>query len=101
MSTESVIREYQGQQIPAPGKYTLDLAHTTVEFVARHLMITEVRGRFSRFSGDIVIAERPEDSSVEVTIDAASVTTGDETRDADLRSPNFFDVEKYPTITFR
>ncbi|MBA3655282.1 MAG: YceI family protein, partial [Actinobacteria bacterium] len=76
-------------------------SHTAVEFVARHLMISKVRGTFTDVSGDITIAERPEDSSVEVTIAAASVNSGESARDEHLRSPDFFDAETYPTITFR
>ncbi len=95
------LREYQGLQIPEAGTYTLDPAHTTAEFVGRHLMITKVRGRFTDFSGEVVIGEKPEDSSVEVTIQAASVSSGDDKRDGHLRSADFLDVEKYPTITFR
>lgn len=94
-------REYRGTAVPAPGTYDLDQAHTSVEFVARHLMITKVRGRFARFSGTIEVAEAPEDSSVEVTIDAASVDTNQEQRDAHLRSGDFLDVERHPTLTFR
>ena len=97
----ALIREYQGLQIPEAGTYVLDQAHTTVEFVGRHLMITKVRGRFTDFSGQIVIGDSPEDSSVEVTISAATVNSGDDKRDGHLRSPDFLDVEKYPTITFR
>ena len=94
-------REYQGLQIPEAGTYTLDKGHTTVEFVGRHLMITKVRGRFTDFDGNVVIGESPERSSVEVTIDAASVSSGDEKRDGHLRSPDFLDVEQYRHITFR
>ena len=94
-------REYQGLQVPQPGTYRLDKGHTTVEFVGRHLMITKVRGRFTEFDGQIVIGEDPADSSVEVTIDTASVDTSDEKRDGHLRGEDFLDVEKYPTITFR
>lgn len=100
MATQA-LREYQGVQIPEAGTYTIDPAHTTVEFVGRHLMITKVRGRFNEFTGQIVIGDTPEQSSVEVTIQTASVSTSDEKRDGHLRSADFFDVEKYPTITFR
>lgn len=94
-------REYKGLQIPEAGTYEFDPSHTTVEFVGRHMMITKVRGRFTDFRGRLVIAESPEDSSVEVTIGAASVDTSDEKRDGHLRSPDFLDVERYPDITFR
>jgi polyisoprenoid-binding protein YceI len=97
----TLTREYQGILIPEAGTYALDKSHTTVEFVGRHLMITKVRGRFTDFDGKIVIGESPEESSVDVTIDAASVNSGDDKRDGHLRSPDFLDVERYPTITFR
>jgi polyisoprenoid-binding protein YceI len=97
----TLTREYQGVQIPEAGTYVLDKSHTTVEFVGRHLMITKVRGRFTDFDGRIVIGDNPEDSAVEVTIDASSVNSGDDKRDGHLRSPDFLDVERYPTISFR
>ena len=97
----TLTREYQGLQIPEAGTYVLDKGHTTVEFVGRHLMITKVRGRFTEFEGQIVIGDTPEQSSVEVTINAASVNSGDDKRDGHLRSPDFLDVENYPYLTFK
>ena len=97
----STVREYEGHQVPTPGTYALDTAHTTIEFVGRHLMITKVRGRFTDFTGELTIGEAPEDSSVAVTIDAASVDSGEPRRDEHLRSADFFDVENHPTISFR
>jgi len=82
--------------------WTIDPAHTTVEFVAKHMMITTVKGRFADVAGTIVADEsRIEDSSVEVTMQAASLDTGSEQRDAHLRSADFLDVENYPTVTFK
>jgi len=86
--------------MPAVGTWELDPAHTTVEFVARH-MLTKTRGRFSTFSGAIQVAEKPEDSSVQVEIDSASVDTGTGDRDNHLRSPDFLDVEKFPKLAFK
>ena len=86
---------------PAAGVYEIDKSHSMVEFVSRHLMVTKVRGRFSEFSGAITVGETPQESSVEVTIDAASIDSRDEKRDAHLRSPDFLDVENHPTIEFR
>jgi polyisoprenoid-binding protein YceI len=86
---------------PAAGTYEIDTSHSMVEFVSRHLMVTKVRGRFSEFSGAITVGETPEESSVEVTIDAASIDSRDEKRDGHLRSADFLDVENHPTIEFR
>src|SRR3954466_8504466 len=82
--------------------WTIDPAHTLVEFSARHLMITTGKGRFSRVRGVIRADEaQPDCSMVEVVIDTDSVTTGDDKRDAHLRSADFLDVEHHPVITYR
>jgi polyisoprenoid-binding protein YceI len=99
-ATDSLTREHQGTVIPAPGVYDIDAKHTSVEFVARHLMITKVRGRFDDVEGTITVAEVPEQSSVEVKIGAASVSTGEDQRDAHLRSGDFFDTDTHPHWTF-
>lgn len=83
-----------------PGVWNIDTAHTTIGFTARHLMITKVRGRFGAVTGALVIAEDPLQSSVQASIEMASVETGDEGRDGHLRSPEFFDVENHPAMTF-
>ena len=81
--------------------YTLDKAHTTVEFVVRHLMITKVRGRFAGFEGRIELARGSDvPQRITATIDTASIDTREEQRDAHLRSADFFEVEKYPTMVF-
>jgi polyisoprenoid-binding protein YceI len=104
MSTETVdqaITEVvDGRVVPAPGTYVLDKAHTEIGFVARHLMVTKVRGSFTDFEGTIEVAENPTDSKVNVEVRMASVTTDDETRDGHLRTNDFFDVDNYPTMTF-
>jgi polyisoprenoid-binding protein YceI len=83
-------------------RWQLDPAHTQVEFRAKHMMITTVRGRFADTSGTIVVDdENPENSSVEVRIDARSIDTRVEDRDTHLRSEDFLNVEKYPEITFQ
>jgi polyisoprenoid-binding protein YceI len=87
----------------APGTWTVDPSHSTVGFVARHLMITKARGRFTDFSGSLEISPDPLQSHVEATVNLASVDTGDAGRDAHLRTADFFDVEDggSPTMTFR
>jgi len=100
-TTDSLVRTHQGQDIPAAGTYTIDTSHSSVEFVGRHLGLAKVRGRFTQFNGEIVIADDPAQSSVEVEIDVASVESSDQRRDEHLRSPDFFHVENHPTMTFR
>lgn len=79
-----------------------DPAHTIVEFVAKHMLITTVRGRFKSMRGSLLFDEaNPANSSIEVEIDAASLDSGVEYRDNHLKSPDFFEAEKYPTITFK
>jgi polyisoprenoid-binding protein YceI len=81
--------------------WDIDTAHSSIEFTAKHMMVTNVKGRFTRFSGDAHLDEtNPANSRVDVTIDLASLTTGTEGRDNHLRSADFFDVENHPTATF-
>jgi polyisoprenoid-binding protein YceI len=87
--------------LPAAGTWTLDPGHADVGFVGRHFGLTKVRGRFPSVEGTIVLAEDLDASTVDVTIDMASVNSGDRTRDDHLRSGDFFDVERHPTATFR
>jgi polyisoprenoid-binding protein YceI len=94
-------RTFNGIEVPEPGVYVFDPAHTVVGAVARHLMVTKVRGHFTKVTGSVTIAEDPLQSSVEVYIDAASIDTGQEQRDGHLRSPDFLDVETYPQLTFK
>lgn len=83
------------------GDYTLDPSHTRIGFSARHAMVTKVRGNFDQFQGSAhVDTANPANSSVTVTIEAASVTTGNEQRDGHLKTPDFFDIANYPQITF-
>lgn len=89
-------------QTPAypAGTYDIDPAHTTVGFTVRHMMIAKVRGHFSVTSGAVRIDDDPTKSSVTVTIDAGSLDTRDPNRDGHVKSPDFLDVEKFPTIEY-
>ena len=94
------LRVVDGVQLPAAGTYVLDPTHTRIGFIARHLMVTKVRGNFGEFDGSITIAEDPAKSTAQATIKALSVETGAPDRDTHLRSGDFFEAEKYPELTF-
>jgi polyisoprenoid-binding protein YceI len=83
------------------GTWSLDPAHTEIGFVVRHMMVSKVRGRFEKHNATIVTASNPTESYVEVEVDLSSITTGNDQRDAHLRSSDFFDVETSPAMTFR
>lgn len=87
--------------VPAPGKYSIDPAHTSVEFSVRHMMVAKVKGRFKDVSGTISVGDTPADHSVDVAIKAGSIDTRDEKRDEHLRSADFLDIENFPELTFR
>jgi polyisoprenoid-binding protein YceI len=90
-------------QIPGyvVGTWDIDASHSTVGFVVRHMMVSKVRGFFRDFSGVIVTAEDPAQSTVTATVDLGSIDTRQEQRDAHIRSADFFDVDKHPAMTFR
>jgi polyisoprenoid-binding protein YceI len=90
----------QTTTLPQTGTWTIDSTHTRIGFVAKHLMVTKVRGSFGEFSGSIAVAEPIENSSVTVDMVAASISTGVADRDGHLKSADFLDVENHPTITF-
>lgn len=92
---------FHGTLVPLPGVYVLDPVHTFAEFVAQHLVVGHVRGWFDQTTGQATIAEDPTLSSLEVSIQTAGVSTHHPRRDDDLRSPRFFNVEKFPTMTYR
>jgi polyisoprenoid-binding protein YceI len=98
--TTSGTRVVNGRQVPEAGTWEIDPVHASFEFVARHLM-AKVRGRFPAVSGVATVAEAPEESTLEIEIDASSIDTQDETRDTHMRSNDFFGVEDHPTISFR
>jgi polyisoprenoid-binding protein YceI len=92
-------RKYEGISIPPAGSYELDPGHTSLDFVARH-MLTKVRGSFREFSGTVTVGRTPEESSARVEIEAASLTTGTDKRDEHLRTSDFFEIDRYPKIEF-
>ncbi len=99
--TDIATRTVGGRIVPEQGSYAIDVSHSAVEFVVRHLGLAKVRGRFARLEGTIDVAEAVTDSSVAVTIEADSIDTGEADRDAHLRSGDFLDVESHPTLAFR
>lgn len=82
------------------GTYALDPAHTTIGFVARHAMITKVRGNFNEFEGTLTVGENITDSAATATVKTASIDTKNADRDAHVKGEDFFDVEKFPEMTF-
>lgn len=99
-ATTVTARVVDGVAYPAVGSYVIDGAHTRLGFSVRHMAVSKVRGSFSRFQGTFEVGERPEDSSVTVTIDPDSVETRDQARDDHLRSNDFFDVTNHPEWRF-
>ena len=83
------------------GTWDIDPVHSDVSFTVRHMMVSKVRGRLGAFTGQIVTAPEFTDSTVTATVDAASVDTGNAQRDGHIRTADFFEVETYPTWTFR
>ncbi|MEW6057714.1 MAG: YceI family protein [Bdellovibrionota bacterium] len=84
-----------------PGSYQIDPMHSKVGFEVPHLVISSVEGRFNDYQGEIMLADKIEESKVEVTINANSIDTGIKKRDDHLRSADFFETSKYPKITFK
>jgi polyisoprenoid-binding protein YceI len=87
--------------LPAPGVYTVDPVHSNLDFIARHLVASKVRGNFTDFSGSITVGDTVEASSVEATVQAGSITTNNEMRDGHLKSADFLELEKYPTLSLK
>lgn len=83
------------------GTWTIDPVHSEVGFSVRHMMVSKVRGKFTRFSGTLTTVEDPLQSSVTASIDLSSITTGNEDRDNHIRSADFFEVDTYKTMTFQ
>ncbi len=83
------------------GTWTIDPVHSHVGFMARHLMVSKVRGNFTKFEGQIITAADPLQSSATATIDTTSFETGNEQRNNDIKGENFLDVANHPTMTYR
>lgn len=101
MEEHTYTRAYNGGVFPVGGEYDLDPDHTFLDFATQHIIVGQVHGRFNRATGMITIVEDPAKSSVEVTVETATISTNNEMRDKDLKSERFFDVEKFPFMTFR
>jgi polyisoprenoid-binding protein YceI len=99
-STTPAIRTIDGVDLPAAGTWTIDASHSSVNFKVKHLGVAKTRGRFTTFEGTVEVGERPEDTTVNVQIDASSVDTHDGGRDDHLRSADFFDVANHPHLVF-
>jgi polyisoprenoid-binding protein YceI len=95
------IREWEGLKIPSSGEFTLDKGHSRVDFVAKHMMVSKVRGQIRDFDAKIVLADDPLQSTVEAVLKAATIETGVADRDNHLRSDDFLAADKFPEITFR
>src|SRR4249920_781396 len=83
------------------GTWAIDPVHSEVSFTVRHLMVSKVRGRFTAFEGTLVTGVDPLRSTVEASVELASIDTGNADRDAHVRSADFFDVDRYPTLSYR
>ncbi|MEV2243993.1 YceI family protein [Streptomyces sp. NPDC049970] len=95
-----VLRVAQPPQLPDPGEWEIEPAHTQIGFTARHIGMARIHGRFNTFAGAVRIADRMENSAMHVVIDASSIDTNVRMRDDHLRSGDFLDVERYPTLEF-
>lgn len=91
--------QHTAVRLPTPGTYVIDAAHSEVGFVARHLIGSKVRGRFTAFDGSIVVADPVEGSSVTAQAETASIVTGVEMRDNHLRTNDFLDAPSFPTLS--
>jgi polyisoprenoid-binding protein YceI len=98
ITTPSVAADLPGYR---PGTWVIDPVHSEIGFSVRHLMVSKTRGRFTSFSGELSTGNDPLDSKVDVSIELASIDTGNADRDAHVRSADFFDVEQFPTMTYR
>ena len=98
--TKKTSRNFSGMLFPTPGEYTIDPMHSFTCFIAQHLVVGQVWGCFDSIKGKIAIADDPTLSSIDISIDTASISTHNERRDEDMRSARFLDVKKFPTMTY-
>ena len=91
----------QNPALPAPGTYKVDSDHSFAYFGARHHVVGLVRGRFDKVSGTITAVQDPATCAVDISIDTSSISTQNTERDEDLRSPEYFDVKKFPVMTYQ
>jgi len=101
VSTDTAVREIRGVELPQAGDWVIDPAHSSIQAVARHMVVTKVRGRFDDLSGTLHIDEDPTKSWAEASIRAASINTSSPDRDAHLRSPDFLNADEFPELTFK
>jgi len=101
MTIDHPTRFWNGMTIPDAGTFLLDEAHKRVGFLGKHMMVSPVRGELTRASATIVVGADPLASTVSATMDATSLTTHHDERDGHLRSADFLDVERFPTVEFR
>jgi polyisoprenoid-binding protein YceI len=95
------VQELRGIERPPTGRWRIDPSHADITFVGRHFGLTKIRGRFTSVAGEVNVDDNLGESSIHVEIEMASVRSGDDARDAHLKSPDFFDVERFPTASFR
>jgi polyisoprenoid-binding protein YceI len=96
-----IVREVEGRILPVAGVWAIDPGHSILSFECGHMALTRLRGWFTSFTGEFQIAEKPEDSSVEVNIDADSIEMPNPAAVAGLKSENFLEVEKFKTVHFQ
>ena len=97
---DELVRRVDGRTLPHPGPWVFEAGNSEIAFVVKHMMISKVRGVFREFAGQIVVAERPEDSTATLRIRAASLDSGMAARDRDLKGTDFLDVEQHETLDF-
>jgi polyisoprenoid-binding protein YceI len=96
-----ITHTFEGLTVPTAATFRLDASHSEVGFGVKHMMVSKVRGRFGKYEGAIVVADNPLESTVEFSVDMASIDTREENRDNHLRSGDFFEIELHPTMTFK